>query len=268
MEWAEARFGQARSGKAGETLQSARMVYALFQHDLSRKLDPHLHTHAVVVNAALRVDGSWVALNNRPLWKQSALIGAAYHAELRSELGKLGYQTEINGKHGQFDILGIPRDVIEAFSVRREEILRKAAELGLTSPRAMEQIATRSREAKQAGDAQAARALWVQKAVVHGPAILGVTQAAYDMVRPRSVLDAVRDWGAALVERVTRGFGPTPEPLLRKLDDVRRGGDLASAYAVTAGVRYLGERTASFEHRDVLAASLSMAEKGATVRGI
>ena len=77
MAWAEARFGQARSGKAGETLQPARMVYALFQHDLSRMLDPHLHTHAVVVNAALRADGSWVALNNRPLWEQSALIGAA-----------------------------------------------------------------------------------------------------------------------------------------------------------------------------------------------
>lgn len=268
MAWAEARFGQARSGKGGETLQPARMVYALFQHDLSRKLDPHLHTHAVVVNAGLRGDGSWVALNNRPLWKQSALIGAAYHAELRLELGKLGYQTEINGKHGQFDILGIPRDVIEAFSARREEILRKAAELGLTSPRAMEQIATRSRDAKQAGDAQAARALWAQKAVVHGPTIRGVTQAAHDMVRPRSVLNAVRDWGAALVERVTHGFGPKPEPLLRGLDDVRRGGDLASAYAVAAGVRHLGERAASFEHRDVLTASLAMAEKGATVRGI
>ncbi len=81
--------------------------------------NPHLHTHAVIVNAAQRRDGSWVALHNPALWKRSSLIGAAYHAELRAELGRLGYNTEINGKHGQFDIVGVPRGVIEAFSARR-----------------------------------------------------------------------------------------------------------------------------------------------------
>ncbi len=268
MAWAEARFAQARAGKAGVMMEPARMVYATFQHDLSRKLDPHLHTHAVVVNAALRDDGSWVALYNRALWKQSALIGAAYHAELRAELGKLGYRTEINGKHGQFDVVGISRDVIEAFSSRREEILRKAEELGLSSPRAMEAIAVRSRDAKQAGDAEAARVLWAEKGLVHGDAIRAVKDAALDMPTSRSILDAVRSWGAALIERVTQAFGPAPEPLLRGLDDVRRGGDLASAYAVAAGVRHLGERAASFRHDDLLKASLDMAERGATVRGV
>ncbi|MGO4862823.1 hypothetical protein ACTP2L_04420, partial [Campylobacter jejuni] len=51
-------------------------------------------------------------------------------------------------------------------------------------------------------------------------------------------------------------------------DDVRRGGDLASAYAVAAGVRHLGERAASFRHGDLISASLDMAEQGATVRAI
>lgn len=268
MAWAEARLAQVRSGKAGAILEPGRMVYAAFQHDLSRALDPQLHSHVAVVNAAQRGDGRWVALHNSALWKQSTLIGAAYHAELRAELDKLAYRTEINGKHGQFDIVGIPRTVIEAFSSRREEILQKAAELGLTSPKAMEAIAVRSRDAKQAGDAEAARALWAEKALVHGEPIRDVMEAARDRVRPRSVLGAVREWGAALIERVTHAFGPTPEPLLRGLDDVRRGGDLASAYAVAAGVRHLGERAASFRSDDVLAASLDMAEKGATVRGI
>ncbi|MET0377253.1 MAG: MobF family relaxase, partial [Rhizorhabdus sp.] len=268
MTWAEARFGQARVGKAGAVIEPGRLVYAGFQHDLSRKLDPHLHTHVVIANAAQRRDGTWVALHNPALWKQSSLIGAAYHAELRAELSKLGYRTEINGKHGQFDIVGVPRGVIEAFSARREEILRKADELGLTSPRAMEAIAVRSRDAKQAGDAEAARALWAEKALVHGDAIHAVVDAARDMALPRSVLGTVREWGKALIERVTQAFGPRPEPLLRGLDDVRRGGDLASAYAVAAGVRHLGERAASFRHDDLMTASLGMAEKGATVRGI
>ncbi|GAA3722831.1 MobF family relaxase [Sphingomonas cynarae] len=268
MAWAEARFGQARVGKAGAVIEPGGLVYAGFQHDLSRKLDPHLHTHVVIANAAQRRDGTWVALHNPALWKQSSLIGAAYHAELRAELGKLGYGTEINGKHGQFDIVGIPRGVIEAFSARREEILRKADELGLSSPRAMEAIAVRSRDAKQAGDAEAARALWAEKALVHGERVRAVVDAARDMGLPRSVRGTVREWGTALIERVTQAFGPRSEPLLRGLDDVRRGGDLASAYAVAAGVRHLGERTASFRHDDLMTASLGMAEKGATVRTI
>lgn len=268
MAWAEARFGQARLGKGGAVIEPGRMVYATFQHDLSRKLDPHLHTHVAIVNAAQRQDGSWVALHNRALWKQSSLIGAAYHAEMRAELGKLGYRTEINGKHGQFDIVGVPRDVIEAFSARRGEILRKAQELGLSSPRAMEAIAVRTRDAKQPGDAEAARALWAQKALVHGDVIRGVVDAARNRAVPRSVLGTVREWGTALVDRVTQAFGPTPEPLLRGLDDVRRGSDLASAYAVAAGVRHLGERAASFGHDDLISASLDMAEQGATVRAI
>lgn len=268
MSWAEERFGIARAGKAGAVTEPAHLVYATFQHDLSRKLDPHLHTHVVVANAAQRGDGTWVALHNRALWKQSALIGAAYHAELRAELGKLGYQTEINGKHGQFDITGVSRTVIEAFSARREEILRKAEELGLSSPQAMEAIAVRSRDAKQVGDAEAARALWAEKALIHGPAIRAVTDAALNAPAPRSVMNVVREWGAALLERVTQAFGPRPEPLLRGLDDVRRGGDLASAYAVASGVRHLAERAASFRHGDLMAASLGLADKGATVRGI
>lgn len=268
MAWAEARFGEARLGKAGAVTEPGRLVYAGFQHDLSRKLDPHLHTHAVIVNAAQRRDGSWVALHNPALWKRSSLIGAAYHAELRAELGRLGYNTEINGKHGQFDIVGVPRGVIEAFSARREEILRKAEELGLSSPRAMEAIAVRSRDAKQAGDAEAARALWAEKALVHGDVVRAVVDAAQGRGPPRSVMGTVREWGTALIERVTQAFGPRPEPLLRGLDDVRRGGDLASAYTVAAGVRHLGERAASFRHVDLITASLDMAEKGATVRGI
>lgn len=268
MTWAEQRLAQVRSGKGGSVIEPGRMVYAIFQHDLSRKLDPQLHSHVAIANVAQRSDGRWVALHNRALWKHSATIGAVFHAEFRARLEKLGYATEITGKYGQFEIAGIPRAAIEAFSSRRQEILAKAAELGLTSPKAMESIAVRSRDAKQAGAAIAARALWAEKAEAHGGTIRAVVEAARGAERPRSVLDAVRAWGSALVERVTQAFGPRSEPLLGGLDDVRRGADLASAYAVAAGVRHLGERAASFTAGALLQASLSLAEKGAEVRGI
>ncbi|ANC88621.1 hypothetical protein A7E77_16760 (plasmid) [Sphingomonas sp. NIC1] len=49
---------------------------------------------------------------------------------------------------------------------------------------------------------------------------------------------------------------------------MRRSAELASGYAVAAGVRHLGEREASFTYANLLKSSLDMAEKGATVRGI
>lgn len=268
MAWAEERFGEVRSGKAGAVIEAGRLVYATFLHDLSRKLDPQAHGHVVVANAAQRGDGRWVAVHNPALWLNSSTIGAAFHADFRAKLEQLGYRTEITGKHGQFEISGIPRDAIDAFSDRREQILKRAAELGVTDPKAMEKIAVTTRDAKQAGDAVIARVMWAEKAEVHGAAISAVVDAARGMDRPRSVLDAVRAWGTALLERVTHAFGPRPEPLLRGTDAVRRSAELASGYAVAAGVRHLGEQKASFTYSELLKSSLDMAERGATVRGI
>ncbi|MDK8188319.1 MULTISPECIES: MobF family relaxase [Sphingomonas] len=268
MAWAEERFGEVRSGKAGAVIEPGRLVYAIFHHDLSRKLDPQAHAHVVVANAAQRGDGRWVALHNPALWKHSSTIGAVFHADFRARLEQLGYRTEITGKHGQFEISGIPRAAIDAFSARREQILSRAAELGASGPKAMETIAVSTRDAKQAGDATVARAMWAEKAEVHGAAISAVVDAARGVERPRSVLSTVRAWGAALLERITHAFGPRPEPLLHGTDAVRRSGELASGYAVAAGVRHLGEREASFTYADLLKSSLDLAEKGATVRGI
>ncbi|MGE5932743.1 relaxase domain-containing protein, partial [Klebsiella quasipneumoniae] len=82
------------------------------------------------------------------LWKHSSTIGAVFHADFRARLEQLGYRTEITGKHGQFEISGIPRAAIDAFSARREQILSRAAELGASGPKAMETIAVSTRDAK------------------------------------------------------------------------------------------------------------------------
>lgn len=271
MGWAEERFATTRMGAGGkDTVGTGVLVYAMFQHDLSRALDPQLHTHVVAANATRTADGKWKAYDSVPLWKQSALFGAAYHAELRMELAKLGYRTVITDptKHGQFEIVGLPRDVVEAFSARALQIRAKAAELGITSQRGLGAIAERTRDAKGMGDADTARALWAEKALVHGPAIAKVVVAARAADRPRGLLDTVRAWGEKLVLHVTHAFGPKPEPMMAGTDKLARGAPLADAYSVAAGVRHLTERAASFQPRDLLKASLGMAEYGATVRGI
>ena len=271
MGWAEERFATTRMGAGGqEKVATGKLLYAMFHHDLSRALDPQIHTHVVIANATRTTDGKWKAYDSLPLWKQSALFGAAYHAELRAELTKLGYRTEITDptKHGQFEIVGLPRDVVEAFSIRALQIRAKAAELGITSQRGLGAVAERTRDAKGVGDADTARALWAEKALVHGTAIGAVVDAARAAHRPRSLLDTVRGWGENLLSRVTHAFGPKPEPMMTGADKLARGAPLADAYSVAAGVRHLTERAASFEPRDLLKASLGMAEHGATVRGI
>ncbi|ANC88622.1 hypothetical protein A7E77_16765 (plasmid) [Sphingomonas sp. NIC1] len=211
MAWAEERFGEVRWGKAGAVIEPGRLVYAIFYHDLSRKLDPQAHAHVVVANAAQRGDGRWVALHNPALWKHSSTIGAAFHADFRARLEQLGYRIEITGKHGQFEISGIPRAAIDAFSARREQILSRAAELGASGPKAMETIAVSTRDAKQAGDATVARVMWAEKAEVHGAAISAVVDAARGIERPRSVLDAVRAWGPPCLSgsRMPSGHDPS-----------------------------------------------------------
>lgn len=113
---AEARdYSRTRNG---EGVRTGNLVYATFQHDTSRSLDPQLHTHAVIAAITRTAKGEWKALFNGEIWKQNTTIGSIYHAALRHELHKLGYQTVQTGKHGQFEVRGVPENVREAFSQR------------------------------------------------------------------------------------------------------------------------------------------------------
>jgi hypothetical protein len=51
------------------------------------------------LDATQRSDGDWRAVHAHRLCSENTLIGPVYHAELRSQVQKLGFQTEIGGKH-------------------------------------------------------------------------------------------------------------------------------------------------------------------------
>lgn len=104
MAWVERTFAEARTydhNRNGDAVRTGNLVYAMFQHDTSRKLDPQAHIHVVVAAITRMASGQWRALWNGELWKNNAAIGSAYHAALRAEVEKLGYDTRITGKHGQ-----------------------------------------------------------------------------------------------------------------------------------------------------------------------
>ena len=120
MAYLEKRFAETRDysrNSKGEPVITGKLVYALFQHDTSRKLDPQNHTHAVIAALTQTKDGKWQALHNVEIWKNNSVLGSIYNAALRTGLETLGYQTELTGKHGQFEIKGVSREVVQALSL-------------------------------------------------------------------------------------------------------------------------------------------------------
>ncbi|MDE0474371.1 MAG: conjugative relaxase, partial [Gammaproteobacteria bacterium] len=108
-----------------------KMVAACFRHDTSRNLDPQLHTHAVVANMVQGEDGKWRTMVDDGLFNGKMAIGAIYRAELAQGLKGLGYGIGKTHADGRFEIEGVSREVIDAFSTRRAEIEAAMTERGM-----------------------------------------------------------------------------------------------------------------------------------------
>ena len=111
------RIGGARSGRL-----TGNFAAALFTHDTSRALDPHLHTHCIVFNATFDpVENRWKALENHELLRARKFAENIYYHELARDLRSFGYQIR-NRARGDFQIEGIPQELCERFSKRRGQI--------------------------------------------------------------------------------------------------------------------------------------------------
>ncbi|MBP1504702.1 relaxase domain-containing protein [Acinetobacter nosocomialis] len=124
------------------------IIAAAYEHSTSRTQDPHLHTHVLVANLGLRVDSSVCAIDFDARWKQAT--GAVYRAELSHQLQRLGFQIEPE-VNKSFSIKGIPKDLCDAFSKRRNAIVEQAEKYGVTSAQGM-QIATFATRGKKADE--------------------------------------------------------------------------------------------------------------------
>ena len=141
-----------------------QMVAATFRHDTSRNLDPQLHTHAVLANMLRGGDGKWRTMANEKLYASQKLIGAIYRGELAREVKKLGYGIEKTHADGRFEIAGVSRKVVEAFSTRRAAIVAAMNDRGLgdpeSNPRLAERAALMTRAHKRDVDHDGLRAHW------------------------------------------------------------------------------------------------------------
>jgi conjugative relaxase-like TrwC/TraI family protein len=104
------------------------IMVGVFRQHTSRRLDPQLHTHAVIANRVRGPDGRWLALDARPLICDQRTLSALYHAALRAELTRrLGVEWEIP-ENGIAEIAGMPKEVLAGFSQRTADIERRLVE--------------------------------------------------------------------------------------------------------------------------------------------
>jgi conjugative relaxase-like TrwC/TraI family protein len=124
-------FAATRVRKNGQCTARAtgNIVAAVFRHETSRALDPHLHSHCILFNATHDlVENRWKALENYEMLVAIKFIEGLYYHELARALRRFGYEID-NKQRGDFDITGVAPTLIDKFSKRHQEIDQKTREL-------------------------------------------------------------------------------------------------------------------------------------------
>ena len=175
LDWVEAAFLETR-GWDPETGQRPRvkapfMAAATFRHVASRNLDPQLHTHAVIANMTRDPEGRWRSVDPMALHRNARLIGSYYRDRLARNLIARGYSIvpAMAGRVPSFDIAGLGRELCDAFSTRRREILAYVEDRGWDGSEAQRQIATLATRGRKAEPLQGMlRTLWRERAEALG----------------------------------------------------------------------------------------------------
>ncbi|MCI3741957.1 conjugative transfer relaxase/helicase TraI [Escherichia coli] len=215
-----------------ETVLTGNLVMALFNHDTSRDQEPQLHTHAVVANVTQH-NGEWKTLSSDKVGKTGFIenvyanqiaFGRLYREKLKEQVEALGYETEVVGKHGMWEMPGVP---VEAFSGRSQAIREAVGEDASLKSRDVAALDTR--KFKQHVDPEVRMAEWMQT----------LKETGFD-------IRAYRDAADQRAETRTQ----TPGPASQDGPDVQQ--------AVTQAIAGLSERKVQFTYTDVLARTVGI----------
>lgn len=268
--WAEANVMEARvwDPALGEQVpeKTGNLVAATFLHDVSRNNDPQLHVHAIVANATKASDGKWHAMTNKAFYEAQHIISAVQNAELRTRIEALGYETvpARNPIDGAFEVKGVSREVVEAFSSRRLEILDALAKSGRGSAAERQIVTLNTRKDKDLTlDPEQRNLGWLETArsLDFDPAPLidqARERAGRDQTIWSRVAEGIRGIGAkGMAIAATMGITPKDgDPLvperLGRLDPI----SYAAAQAVASAARELGENEAAFSRHDLIRTAL------------
>src|SRR5580692_4110907 len=131
---------------------SGNMVWAEFIHTTSRPVDgrpdPQLHAHCFVFNTTFdQEENRWKAGQFRELKRDAPYFQAAFRVRLAGKLQDIGFGVE--RKRDDFEIGGIPKDILGRFSRRTALIEKVAAEENITDPALKDKLGAQTREKKE-----------------------------------------------------------------------------------------------------------------------
>jgi hypothetical protein len=127
------------------------MVWANFIHTTSRPVDdipdPQLHAHCFVFNTTWDdQEHRWKAGQFADIKRDTPYFQAAFRVRLANNLQDIGFGVE--RKRDDFEIAGIPADVLKRFSRRTALIEKLAEEKGITNPDRKAELGAETREKK------------------------------------------------------------------------------------------------------------------------
>ena len=136
VRWLESEAAFTRVGAAGvRQVDVQGLIGAAFVHRDSRAGDPDLHTHVAISNKVQTVDGRWLALDGRVLYKANVAASERYNTRLESELGsRLGLRfaprrgADPSKRHVR-EVVGVDDRLNALWSRRRQSIDARRAEL-------------------------------------------------------------------------------------------------------------------------------------------
>src|SRR5262249_32487606 len=127
--------------------------------------------------------------------------------ELARAVQTLGYAITTAGSDGRWELEGYAREQVMAFSLRRQEIERELAKLGINGASAAQIAAHRSRLSKDQRDEEALKAEWRERAAACEIPVARLAEAALSCksivpkVGEAELGEAVRHATAHVIER-------------------------------------------------------------------
>ncbi|MGC9239982.1 MAG: MobF family relaxase, partial [Acidithiobacillus sp.] len=204
------RMVYARLGKGGSISEyGGDIIAAVHRHEDARPVDGlvdmDLHSHVTVINAMRRSDGQWTSINNDQgvdceLQKEADAVYLATLARLAVEHGYALEQSATG-----FEVAGITREQIEAFSRRRGQIQQDLADRGGIEGASVAQrdaawSATRA-EKRQMSEAEQ-RWEWRQRLREAGVPTHALMEKSFERAQPSAVSDP--DRAAQAIQRALK----------------------------------------------------------------
>ncbi|MBS1596073.1 MAG: Flp pilus assembly complex ATPase component TadA [Bacteroidetes bacterium] len=145
-------LARVRKGGAYANRPTGELAWAHFVHQTARPVegflpDPHLHSHCFVFNATWdSVEKEFKAGEFGDIKRDMPYYQARFHKVFSDKLIDLGYQVRQTDK--SFEVENVPKQVIDLFSKRTDEIGRVAREKGITDAKELAELGARTRAKK------------------------------------------------------------------------------------------------------------------------